>query len=811
LKLRPVIGLGLVLICTSLCASWPALTESGAADPALQLPDAPGHTYRVAQVDAEGSASVEPVPVDAPDALPELDPDDPVVNSNIEEITVTGKQSNALEEATISTTSFSQEDIHEMRIQNIADLAKFTPGLEINTAFAASNPTLFIRGIGLKDYNANSAGAVAVYRDGVALNSPVGQLFQLYDVKNVTVLKGPQSGRYGRNATAGVIAIESNKPDGDLSSDGSFTYGNYNAVEITGAIGFPIVDDEFSGRVAFNYNRRDGYTRNGCAGWDPEANGQQVVSRDRIETLYRDLDPSDTAVTVYRSNGNPFPNPAYLYQNKELAEDLLDQGFDQSIQGNRFDIDGNRVYIQTPVFLTPPGADRKCVLNAPGQVWTAAGSNLPNAQPPGSFQTFQNNPTLEEFQALKPWTNNVHDWAARLMLLWQPMEEMEWLITGHYGQNLSDSRHNQPVSASTGLCSLEKGEICRSPEDTLVPFQAVSPNNGWTEILAGEEAVVIPGLRPAKQEGGSTPLFGGTSGADPFLGWYDFDGQEFLDVWGATLTGDWYLSSFSLHSITGYEASDRLVEDEGDASPRRSLRTDWSDQTWQISQEFRIEGEGDRYKWDGGLFFLYEQLEAVNKFPAIFQQRWTQTFAQELIAVAPYASGQYDFFNGDNAKTALEELYLAGSFRLNYEHKDFVLTSEITSQAGVTAGVIHEPPFVESWLGPTGDVTLGWTPLITDGGRLKLHARYSRGWKTGHFNAGLSVNPNFSADDALLVRGHAGLRPGQRAGFDSDPAASQWRCTNHRSLGGYRHSPDRRSGYRRRYELARFHLSGLLR
>ena len=49
-------------------------------------------------------------------------------------------------------------------------------------------------------------------RDGVALNSPVGQLFQLFDVRNVTVLKGPQSGRYGRNATAGVISIESIKP-----------------------------------------------------------------------------------------------------------------------------------------------------------------------------------------------------------------------------------------------------------------------------------------------------------------------------------------------------------------------------------------------------------------------------------------------------------------------------------------------------------------------------------------------------------------------------------------------------------------------
>ena len=202
--------------------------------------------------------------------------DTPILGADgqvIEEILITSQARNTHDAQSISETSFSADDLKAMRIQDISDIARFTPGLEINTAFAASNPTLFIRGIGLKDYNANAAGAVPIFFDGMAINSPVGQLFQLFDVKNVTVLKGPQSGRWGRNSTAGAIIVDSNLPDGEFSSTGSLTYGSYNDVEVEGAIGFPIVDEFLSGRVAFSYQRRDGYTRNGCAGWDPEANG----------------------------------------------------------------------------------------------------------------------------------------------------------------------------------------------------------------------------------------------------------------------------------------------------------------------------------------------------------------------------------------------------------------------------------------------------------------------------------------------------------------------------------------------------------
>ncbi len=52
--------------------------------------------------------------------------------------------------------------VHERVLLLKGELARTL--LEINAAFAAANPTILIRGIGLKDYNANAAGAVAPAR-----------------------------------------------------------------------------------------------------------------------------------------------------------------------------------------------------------------------------------------------------------------------------------------------------------------------------------------------------------------------------------------------------------------------------------------------------------------------------------------------------------------------------------------------------------------------------------------------------------------------------------------------------------------------
>jgi iron complex outermembrane receptor protein len=235
--------------------------------------DANAPSHRV--IDSGDASALSPEAPETPegsDAIDEaltLPPTSPGKgpSSGIEEIviTTTGRPID-VQDAPTSAMVFSADDLVSARVTDVRDLAEYTPNLEIKTGGAASNATLFIRGIGLNDFNANASSSVAVFNDDVYVNSPAGQLFQLFDVQGVEILRGPQGTLYGRNVTAGAIRIMSRMPTNDYEGYVTSTYGNYDAVEVEGALGGPILEDALLFRVAGRMQLRDGITKNRCAG-----------------------------------------------------------------------------------------------------------------------------------------------------------------------------------------------------------------------------------------------------------------------------------------------------------------------------------------------------------------------------------------------------------------------------------------------------------------------------------------------------------------------------------------------------------------
>jgi iron complex outermembrane receptor protein len=214
--------------------------------------------------------------------------------ANVEEMIVLGSGTEGLlATAGTSMTAFDAGEIEAMGIEDVGDLAQFTPNLEIKSA-GSTTATLFIRGVGLNDFTANGSGAVAVYQDDVPLNLPAIQLTQLFDVSEVQVLKGPIGTGAGRNATAGAIKSYSNKPSGAMGAGLRFDYGNYNYKDAEGYLEVPILADTLSSRFAFRFTKRDGLMRNRCAmlteeeRLSPTACGslpEQVIPADLSKTL----------------------------------------------------------------------------------------------------------------------------------------------------------------------------------------------------------------------------------------------------------------------------------------------------------------------------------------------------------------------------------------------------------------------------------------------------------------------------------------------------------------------------------------------
>jgi iron complex outermembrane receptor protein len=167
-----------------------------------------------------------------------------------------------------SVTQFDAAAIEALGAQNISDLAKVTPNVEIRTAGATAS-TFFIRGVGLSDLGANSSGAVAIFQDDVTLNAPALQLGQLFDIENVEVLRGPQGTGPNRNASAGSFKIYSRKPRGEREARLRSSFGDYGHLEFEGFLETPVLDEILAARFAFRYSERRGYADNRCGDIPP--------------------------------------------------------------------------------------------------------------------------------------------------------------------------------------------------------------------------------------------------------------------------------------------------------------------------------------------------------------------------------------------------------------------------------------------------------------------------------------------------------------------------------------------------------------
>ena len=176
------------------------------------------------------------------------------------------KRAENIQEVPIAVTAIGGQALQDLGVTDVLDLNALAPSLQIKTDDNAANPKIFIRGIGLNDFNPNTASAVAIYTDGVYIGSPLAQLGQFFDLERVEVLRGPQGTLYGRNTTGGAINVISRKPSDEFEADAYVEYGTYNSVTTEAGVGGPIIPGVLGYRVAGTYVSNDGYTLNRLTG-----------------------------------------------------------------------------------------------------------------------------------------------------------------------------------------------------------------------------------------------------------------------------------------------------------------------------------------------------------------------------------------------------------------------------------------------------------------------------------------------------------------------------------------------------------------
>ena len=119
------------------------------------------------------------------------------VLADLEEVVVTArKKTESLQDTPISVTALSGDRLEDMGLSRITKLQDITPNLVFqNTpAFsgAGNNAAVYIRGIGQRDFIPTIDPGVGIYIDDVYLGRSAGAVFDMIDIEQVEILRGPQ-------------------------------------------------------------------------------------------------------------------------------------------------------------------------------------------------------------------------------------------------------------------------------------------------------------------------------------------------------------------------------------------------------------------------------------------------------------------------------------------------------------------------------------------------------------------------------------------------------------------------------------------
>lgn len=158
------------------------------------------------------------------------------------------RREESINDVGMNIQAFGEETLDDLRVTSVDDLQAVIPGFSVSQSYQGV-PTYTLRGIGFNTINVSSTSTVGTYVDEVAYPYPFMNSGPVFDVNRVEVLKGPQGTLFGRNTTAGLINVVTNKPGDEFEGRVSVDIGNYDTANLEAMVNVPF-SDQVQGRFS---------------------------------------------------------------------------------------------------------------------------------------------------------------------------------------------------------------------------------------------------------------------------------------------------------------------------------------------------------------------------------------------------------------------------------------------------------------------------------------------------------------------------------------------------------------------------------
>jgi iron complex outermembrane receptor protein len=197
------------------------------------------------------------------------------------------KREERSQDVPISIATLSGKQLESSHSYLPAEALQTIPNVQLQ--FVNPRQTAFaIRGLGNNPAGEGLETSVGVYLDGVYLSRPGMLTTDLYDIEQVTALRGPQGTLFGKNTTAGALSIATRKPEQTIRSDVEISTGRFGLAQIRGSVTGPL-SSRVSGRLSVFDTSREG-----------------TLANQGESGALNDLDKKGARAQLYFQNGDAF-------------------------------------------------------------------------------------------------------------------------------------------------------------------------------------------------------------------------------------------------------------------------------------------------------------------------------------------------------------------------------------------------------------------------------------------------------------------------------------------------------------------------
>ncbi|MBL8199740.1 MAG: TonB-dependent receptor [Chromatiales bacterium] len=254
---------------------------------------------------------------------------------------------------------------------------------------------------------------------------------------------------------------------------------------------------------------------------------------------------------------------------------------------------------------------------------------------------------------------------------------------------------------------------------------------------------------------------------DPWAGDYDRNGQVKVRNKSFQANVTWSIGELDFTSITAYTGVSRLQEEDADMNPFLAGEPDprppsfiaptFAADTDTVTQEFRVAGEGERFRWLAGVYWFDNEVDGHYSLntDAIDFVRMDATYLQQTNSIDLFGQVEYDLTSS---------LTVIGGLRWTSEDKE--LNFRNIDSSGITAFCSTEPdPQAVGCFNPAPTPISPYRPtpdymILFNTGTVGSLAEQNESYLTGRLQLNWSVS-----DDVLLYGSYS--RGKKSAGFNN--------------------------------------------